>query len=59
MHFECLTFVTFDREGINPSLLTKEETAWLNDYHQQVFEKISPYLTEEESAWLKEICRPL
>ena len=59
MHFECLTFVPFDREGIDPSLLTKEETAWLNDYHQQVFEKISPYLTEEESAWLKEICRPL
>ena len=59
MHFEPLTFVPFDKEGIDPSLMTQDEIAYLNEYHQQVFEKISPYLNEEEKVWLKEVTLPL
>ena len=59
MHFETLTFVPFDRKGIDKSLLSKDELAWLNDYHASVYEKISPFLTNEEAEWLKEACRPL
>ena len=59
MHFETLTFVPFDRKGINKSLLSEDELAWLNDYHASVYEKISPFLTNEEAEWLKEACRPL
>ena len=59
MHFENITFVPFDVEGIDTSLLDKEELAWLNQYHQEVYEKISTYLEPEEAAWLKEVCAPL
>lgn len=59
MHFETLTFVPFDRKGIDKSLLSEDELAWLNDYHASVYEKISPFLTNEEAEWLKEACRPL
>lgn len=59
MHFETLTFVPFDRKGIDKSLLSEDELAWLNDYHASVYEKISPFLTNEEAEWLKEACRAL
>ena len=59
MHFETLTFVPFDRKGIDKSLLSEDELAWLNDYHASVYEKISPFLTNDEAEWLKEACRPL
>ena len=59
MHFETLTFVPFDRKGIDKSLLSEDELAWLNDYHASVYEKISPYLNEEEKAWLRYATRPI
>ena len=59
LHFETLTFVPFDRKGIDKSLLSEDELAWLNEYHASVYEKISPFLTNEEAEWLKEACRPL
>lgn len=59
MHFETLTFVPFDRKGIDKILLSEDELAWLNDYHASVYEKISHFLTNEEAEWLKEACRPL
>lgn len=59
MHFETLTFVPFDRKGIDKNLLSEDELTWLNDYHASVYEKISPFLTNEEAEWLKEACRPL
>lgn len=54
-----MTFVPFDRKGIDKSLFSEDELAWLNDYHASVYEKISPFLTNEEAEWLKEACRPL
>ena len=36
------------------SLLTEHEHAWLNKYHQMVYDLVSPHLNEEEKAWLKE-----
>ena len=59
MGFESLTFVPFDREGIDVSLMTQDEIEWLNAYHQEVYEKIHPYLDPEEISWLKEVTRPL
>ncbi|KAG1530798.1 hypothetical protein G6F50_017079 [Rhizopus delemar] len=29
-----------------------EETAWLNDYHQTVFERLAPLVEGEALAWL-------
>mgnify|MGYP002712940538 CR=1 FL=1 len=35
------------------TVLAKEEIEWLNNYHQTVYEKLSPDLNEEEKAWLQ------
>ena len=51
--FEPLTLVPFDKRLIDKSLLSHEEIAWLNNYHQTVYAKISPYLKPDEAAWLK------
>lgn len=59
MHFETLTWVPFDREGIDPSLMQENELAWLNAYHQEIIKKVGPYLSTEEKAWLEEICAPI
>jgi Xaa-Pro aminopeptidase len=34
-------------------MLSAREHAWLNRYHQLVYEKLSPFLFEEEKEWLK------
>ena len=59
MEFECLTFVPFDLDGIDKSLMMADEIEWLNNYHKQVYEKVAPRLTEEEAAWLKEVTRAI
>ncbi len=53
MYFEPITFVPFDLDAIDVSLLNVKEKHLLNNYHKQVYEKISPYLTEKEREWLK------
>ena len=40
-------------------LLSAEETAWLNDYHQRVYDILSSHLTADESDWLREACQPI
>ena len=34
--------------------MEKKEIDWLNNYHAEVYEKISPFLNDEERKWLKE-----
>ena len=57
MEFEYLTFVPIDLEALDVGLMEKRDVEYLNEYHRQVYEKISPYLTEEERLWLKEATR--
>ncbi|MFT5872299.1 MAG: Xaa-Pro aminopeptidase [Clostridium sp.] len=52
MKFETLTLCPIDLEAIDVSLLTNEEKVWLNNYHRNVFEKLSPYLEGEELKYL-------
>ena len=59
LKFETLTLCPICKKGIVKDLLDKEEKAWLNAYHQTVYEKLSPYLNEEEKEWLKEKCGKL
>ncbi|WP_434293627.1 aminopeptidase P family N-terminal domain-containing protein [Clostridium botulinum] len=59
MYFEPISYVPMDLDAINPALMTAEEKAWLNEYHESVYNKISPYLTEEEKDWLKEYTRKI
>ncbi len=59
LHFDVLTYVPIDLDAIDVDLLTYQEKNWLNDYHQDVYAKISPYLSEEEKNWLKDYTRKI
>jgi len=54
--FETLTLCPFDTTVLDLSLLTAEEKTWINQYHQTVYERISPLLNDEEKTWLKKKC---
>ena len=41
---------------ILPGVLDRDEIAWLNDYHRQVFAKLAPHLNDAERVWLAEKC---
>ncbi|QVJ82285.1 Xaa-Pro aminopeptidase [Prevotella sp. khp1] len=56
LQFESLTLCPIDTTPIVKEMLLDEEIAWLNQYHQHVFETLSPHLTAEEVAWLKNAC---
>jgi len=55
--FETLTLCYIDTRLVIPEMLSVREHAWLNKYHQMVYDLISPHLNEEEKAWLKEKTR--
>lgn len=53
LQFESLTLCPIDLDCADLDMLTAEEKQWLNDYHEMVFEKLSPLLNDEEKEWLK------
>ena len=55
--FETVTLAPIDLSLVEPSLLTEDEKAWLNAYHADVREKVSPALSEDENAWLEQATR--
>ena len=59
LQFESLTLCPIDTSPIITDMLLPEELSWLNDYHQRVFETLSPHLSSSESAWLRIACAPL
>ena len=59
MDFEVITFAPIDLDAIDESLILKDEKIYLNNYHKQVYDKISPYLNEEEKQWLKTYTREI
>ncbi|HIF5880421.1 TPA: aminopeptidase P family protein [Vibrio parahaemolyticus] len=59
LSFESLTRCPIDKRNINVDMLTRPELAWLNDYHQKVWEQISPLVDGEVKEWLREATLPL
>jgi Xaa-Pro aminopeptidase len=53
MKFEPITYCPIDLEGLKTELLTSKEKQWLNSYHEDVYNKLSPYLNEDEKVWLE------
>jgi Xaa-Pro aminopeptidase len=53
LQFEPLTLCPYDTAPLDTTLLTGEETNWLNAYHQRVFDLLAPHLDDEERAWLR------
>ncbi|MGM9552093.1 MAG: aminopeptidase P family protein [Clostridia bacterium] len=50
--FEMISYCPIDTRAVDKNLLTDDEIKWLNDFHEKVYEKLSPYLSEDERAWL-------
>ena len=59
LEFETITYAPIDLDGIVKTLLTKEEKQQLNEYHLEVYEKISPYLNKKEKEFLKEYTKSI
>ncbi|XP_056168231.1 aminopeptidase P2-like isoform X2 [Syzygium oleosum] len=57
--FEKLTFVPIQTKMVDSALLSSAEINWLNDYHAQVWEKVSPLLDGSARQWLWDNTRPL
>ena len=59
--FETITMAPIDLECVEPSMLTPDEKAWLNAYHECVREAVSPAFANDDcaSAWLKQATRAI
>jgi Xaa-Pro aminopeptidase len=59
LEFETITLCPLENRLVDVSLLEDSERQWYNDYHQEVFDKISPRLDDEEKSWLAEKCKAI
>lgn len=58
--FSFLTYVPIDLDAVDIRYLDGHDIELLNQYHQDVYKKISPYLTDtDEKVWLKEATRAI
>jgi len=57
LQMEPLTLCPIDTAPIVRDMLLPEEISWLNDYHQYVFEKLSPHLVGADLEWLRATTR--
>ena len=54
--FETLTWVPIDTRLIDATHLTTAERDWLNTYHAEVLEKVSPNVSATTLTWLHSAC---
>lgn len=59
LEFKILTLCPVDKQLVNKYLMSSGEISWLNNYHKQVYERLSPFLNASEKNWLKDACSPL
>ena len=59
--FEHITYVPFQKNMMETSLMSPAEIAWVNNYHQECFDKVSPLLVGQDKAlkWLQAATTPL
>ncbi|THH27358.1 hypothetical protein EUX98_g6829 [Antrodiella citrinella] len=61
LKLEHVTMCPIDKGLIDADLISKSERNWLNAYHAEVLEKLTPHLQHDRKAltWLKDRCSPL
>ncbi|MBR5347998.1 MAG: M24 family metallopeptidase C-terminal domain-containing protein, partial [Lachnospiraceae bacterium] len=57
--FEPVTYVPFDRDAIDVSLLTPVDIRRIDEYHEFVYNTMAPHLKDRERTWLYMVTRPL
>ncbi len=53
LEFETLTLCPYERNLIDKKLLNKDQINWLNNYHQNVYKKLSKFVNSKVKTWLK------
>ena len=53
------TLCFYDTSLIEMSLLTEHEREWINNYHERVYQQVSPLLTADEAEWLRRKCKAI
>ena len=56
---ENITYCPYEREAIVVEMLTEEEHRWIDAYHADVLQTLSPLVSDDTAAWLAEACKPL
>jgi Xaa-Pro aminopeptidase len=56
LQLEPLTLIPFDRVLIDWEQLSAAEKAWLDSYHNRVWETIGPMLGDDDREWLRQAC---
>lgn len=59
VRFHDLTLCPIDTRIILPNLLTDGERKWLNDYHQRVYDELSPRMSGVPLQWLSHRTQPI
>lgn len=60
LQFESLTLCPIDTTPIVKEELLPEEVAWLNEYHQRVYDVLAPHLDDEgDKEWLRQATMPI
>lgn len=57
--FKTLTMFPYDKSLIEIEILSEMEINWINNYHKQVYDRLSPLLTENEKNWLAAKTSPI
>ncbi len=53
LEFETLTLCPYEKKLINKEFFNKEQICWINNYHKNIFKRLSKYLNRVEANWLK------
>lgn len=60
LQFESLTLCPIDTTPVVKEELLPEEVAWLNEYHQHVYDMLAPHLDDEgDKQWLRKATMPI
>jgi|TARA_B110000908_G_scaffold115352_1_gene135252 Xaa-Pro aminopeptidase len=59
LNWKTLTYAPIDRRLIVTEMLDGESRAWLNAYHAQTYDLLSPRVTKETAVWLAEATRTI
>lgn len=60
LQFESLTLCPIDTTPVIKEELLPEEVAWLNEYHQHVYDVLAPHLDDEgDKEWLRKATMPI
>ncbi len=59
LEFETITLYPYDLKMIDEQSLTSKEKAWINNYHNHVFNQIGPHLDATTREWFRFKCKLL